>query len=227
MRSRTGVCCVLVSYLAPKEPVIRDKLRINARIRVREVRLIDENGAQVGIITTRDALDMARDRDLDLVEVAPNANPPVCRLMDYGKFRYEQTKKEREARKNQKQVELKEIRMKPRTDTHDLQVKANNARRFLEDGHKVKFSVRFRGREIAHPEIGREMLEQLSEDLREYAAVDQRPTLEGRAYTLILSPAPQAKPCKRSEKAAPRPESQGEIRSDAEDEDEQAGQAPL
>jgi translation initiation factor IF-3 len=206
-----------------KEPAIRDKLRVNARIRVREVRLIDENGVQVGIITTRDALDMARDRDLDLVEVAPTASPPVCRLMDYGKFRYEQTKKEREARKNQKQVELKEIRMKPRTDTHDLQVKANNARRFLEDGHKVKFSVRFRGREIAHPEIGREMLEQLSEDLREYAVIDQKPTLEGRAYTLILSPAPQSKPSKRSEKAVPKPESQGEIRSDAEDEDEQAG----
>lgn len=194
---------------------------------MREVRLIDENGVQVGIITTRDALDMARDRDLDLVEVAPTASPPVCRLMDYGKFRYEQTKKEREARKNQKQVELKEIRMKPRTDTHDLQVKANNARRFLEDGHKVKFSVRFRGREIAHPEIGREMLEQLSEDLREYAVIDQKPTLEGRAYTLILSPAPQSKPSRRSEKAVPKPESQGEIRSDAEDEDEQAGQAPL
>ncbi len=227
MRSRTGICCVLMSFLAIKEPAIRDKLRINARIRVREVRLIDENGVQVGIITTREALDMARERDLDLVEVAPTASPPVCRLMDYGKFRYEQTKKEREARKNQKQVELKEIRMKPRTDTHDLQVKANSARRFLEDGHKVKFSVRFRGREIAHPEIGRDMLEQLSEDLREYATVDQRPALEGRAYTLILSPAPQAKPSKRSEKVALKPELEGELRSDAEDEDEQAGETPL
>ena len=226
MRSRTGIYCVLL-FLAIKEPAIRDKLRINARIRVREVRLIDENGVQVGIITTREALDMARDRDLDLVEVAPTASPPVCRLMDYGKFRYEQTKKEREARKNQKQVELKEIRMKPRTDTHDLQVKANNARRFLEDGHKVKFSVRFRGREIAHPEIGRDMLEQLSEDLREYATVDQRPALEGRAYTLILSPAPPAKPTKRSEKVALKPELEGELRSDAEDEDEQAGETPL
>ncbi|MBA3468210.1 MAG: translation initiation factor IF-3 [Herpetosiphonaceae bacterium] len=215
-----------MSFLAIKEPAIRDKLRINARIRVREVRLIDENGVQVGIITTREALDMARERDLDLVEVAPTASPPVCRLMDYGKFRYEQTKKEREARKNQKQVELKEIRMKPRTDTHDLQVKANSARRFLEDGHKVKFSVRFRGREIAHPEIGRDMLEQLSEDLREYATVDQRPALEGRAYTLILSPAPP-KPSKRSEKVALSPELQGELRSDAKDEDEQAGETPL
>ena len=216
-----------------KESAIRDKLRINARIRVRDVRLIDENGVQVGIISTREAMDMARERDLDLVEVAPTANPPVCRLMDYGKFRYEQTKKEREARKNQKQVELKEIRMKPRTDTHDLEVKANSARRFLEEGHKVKFAVRFRGREIAHPEIGREMLEHLSEDLREYAVVDQRPALEGRAYTLILSPAPP-KPSRRSERAVPmqgpetpNSEPQGEIRSDAKDENEQAGQAPL
>ncbi len=186
---------------------------------MREVRLIDEDGTQVGIIATREALDMARDRDLDLVEVAPNANPPVCRLMDYGKFRYEQTKKEREARKNQKQAELKEIRLKPRTDTHDLQVKSNNARRFLEDGHKVKFSVRFRGREIAHPEIGREMLEQIAEDLREYAAIDQRPQLEGRAFTMILSPvSPSKSGGKRSEKAASKPK--GDATSDAEDENE-------
>lgn len=214
------------NIVAAKEPAIRDKLRINARIRVREVRLIDEEGEQVGIITTREALDMARDRDLDLVEVAPNANPPVCRLMDYGKFRYEQTKKEREARKNQKQVELKEIRMKPRTDTHDLEVKANSARRFLEEGHKVKFSVRFRGREIAHPEIGREMLEQLAEDLREHATIDQRPQMEGRAFSMILSPAPAKVSTKRSDKA-PAPASQGEPSSNAEDENEQAGQAPL
>jgi translation initiation factor IF-3 len=198
---------------------------------VREVRVIDEMGEQVGIISTREALDMARDRDLDLVEVAPNATPPVCRLMDYGKFRYEQTKKEREARKNQKQVELKEIRMKPRTDTHDLEVKANSARRFLEEGHKVKFSVRFRGREIAHPEIGREMLEQLAEDLREYASVDQRPQMEGRAFSMILSPAPaKTTSIKRTDKpekaAAPAPQ-QGETPSHAEDENEQAGQAPL
>lgn len=205
-----------------KESVIRDKLRINARIRVREVRLIDEIGTQIGIISTREAMDMARERDLDLVEVAPNATPPVCRLMDYGKFRYEQTKKEREARKNQKQVELKEIRLKPRTDTHDLQVKANNARRFLEDGHKVKFSVRFRGREIAHPEIGREMLEQLAEDLREYAAVDQRPQLEGKAFSMILSPVPAkvAKPPRSESKPDPRPELQEEVSSDAENENE-------
>ncbi len=196
---------------------------------MREVRLIDENGTQVGIITTRDALDMAHERDLDLVEVAPNASPPVCRLMDYGKYRYEQTKKEREARKNQKQVELKEIRMQPRTDTHDLQVKVNNARRFLEDGHKVKFSVRFRGREITHPEIGRDMLEQIAEDLRDHGVLEQKPTLEGRAYSLIMAPSPSKtqQPAKRSDKPAPPLSSLGDIDFDAEDEDQQAGQAPL
>lgn len=191
---------------------------------MREVRLIDENGTQVGIITTRDALDMAHERDLDLVEVAPNASPPVCRLMDYGKYRYEQTKKEREARKNQKQVELKEIRMQPRTDTHDLQVKVNNARRFLEEGHKVKFSVRFRGREITHPEIGRDMLEQIAEDLRDHGVLEQKPTLEGRAYSLIMAPSPsKTPPVKRSDKPAPPLSSLGDIDFDAEDEDQQAG----
>lgn len=143
--------------------------------------------------------------------------------MDYGKFRYEQTKKEREARRNQKQAELKEIRLKPRTDTHDLQVKANNARRFLEDGHKVKFAVRFRGREIAHPEIGRDMLEQLAEDLREYSAMDQRPKMEGRSYTMILAPSAPAKPIKRSDtgdKAPSAPSEQGDQTSNAEDENQ-------
>ena len=185
---------------------------------MREVRLIDEEGLQIGIIATREAMDMARDRDLDLVEVAPTANPPVCRLMDYGKFRYEQTKKEREARKNQKQAEMKELRLKPRTDTHDLQVKSNNARRFLEDGHKVKFSVRFRGREIAHPEIGREMLEEIAEGLREYAAMDQKPRLEGRAYSMILAPLAPGKSSKRSDKAAST--EQGDTTDNAEDENE-------
>ncbi len=190
------------------------------------MRLIDETGAQIGIIATRDAMEMARDRGLDLVEVAPNASSPVCRLMDYGKYRYEQTKKEREARKNQKQIALKEIRLMPRTDTHDIQVKVNSARKFLEDGHKVKFSVRFRGREITHSEIGRDMLEQIAEDLREYATVEQKPMLEGKAYSLIIAPAAPAKVSKpRSERPAPAP--QGESKSNAQDEDQQAGETPL
>lgn len=158
------------------------------------MRLIDENGAQVGIISLRDALIMAEDRGLDLVEVAPTAVPPVCRIMDYGKFRYEQTKKEREARKHQKQTELKEVRLKPKTDEHDLDVKARQARRFLLAGDKVKFTVRFRGREMAHPDIGREMLEQMAEDLRDVAIVEQRPLMEGRALSLLLAPSTKPKP---------------------------------
>lgn len=159
---------------------------------MREVRVIDETGAQLGILGIREALQMAEERGLDLVEVAPNAVPPVCRMLDYGKFRYEQSKKEREARKNQKQVELKELRLKPKTDDHDLNVKANQARRFLLSGDKVKFTVRFRGREMAHPDIGREMLEQMMENLADIAVVEQKPLMEGRAISLMLAPNPKA-----------------------------------
>jgi translation initiation factor IF-3 len=157
------------------------------------VRLIDENGAQVGIVSIRDALSMAEERGLDLVEVAPNAVPPVCRILDYGKFRYEQSKKEREARKNQKQVEVKQIRLEPKTDDHDLEVKAKQARRFLLEGDKVKFNLRFRGREIFHQEIGLEMLERMAEELRDISIVEQRPTMEGRVLTLLLAPNQKAK----------------------------------
>jgi translation initiation factor IF-3 len=155
--------------------------------------LIDENGAQMGIVAIREALAIAEERGLDLMEVAPNAVPPVCRIVDYGKFRYEQSKKDREARKHQKQAELKEVRLKPKTDEHDLDVKAKQARRFLLDGHKVKFTVRFRGREIFHPDIGREMLEQMAEELREVATVEQKPLMEGRALSLLLAPNAKAK----------------------------------
>ncbi|PMP82491.1 MAG: translation initiation factor IF-3 [Roseiflexus castenholzii] len=172
---------------------MRDRLRINNRIRAREVRLIDENGAQVGIVPIRDALLMAEERGLDLVEVAPNAVPPVCRILDYGKFRYEQSKKEREARKNQKQVDVKQIRLEPKTDEHDLDVKAKQARRFLLDGDKVKFNLRFRGREIFHQEIGLEMLERMAEELRDVSVVEQRPTMEGRVLTLLLAPNQKAR----------------------------------
>jgi translation initiation factor IF-3 len=157
------------------------------------VRLIDENGAQLGIVAIREALAIAEERGLDLMEVAPNAVPPVCRIVDYGKFRYEQSKKDREARKHQKQAELKEVRLKPKTDEHDLEVKAKQARRFLLDGHKVKFTVRFRGREIFHPDIGREMLQQMAEDLRDLAVVEQQPLMEGRALSLLLAPNAKAK----------------------------------
>ena len=158
------------------------------------MRLIDEEGAQLGIVSLREAITLAEQRGLDLMEVAPNAVPPVCRIVDYGKFRYEQTKKDREARKNQKQAELKEVRLKPKTDDHDLEVKSKQARKFLLAGDKVKFTVRFRGREIFHPDIGREMLEQMAEDLRDVATVEQRPLMEGRALSLLLAPSAKAKP---------------------------------
>lgn len=184
---------VLSPLRVERSAAIRDRLRINNRIRAREVRLIDENGVQVGIVPIRDALQMAEERGLDLVEVAPNAVPPVCRILDYGKFRYEQSKKEREARKNQKQVEVKQIRLEPKTDEHDLEVKAKQARRFLLDGDKVKFNMRFRGREIFHQEIGLEMLERMAEELRDISVVEQRPTMEGRVLTLLLAPNQKAR----------------------------------
>jgi translation initiation factor IF-3 len=173
------------------------------------VRLIDEEGAQLGIVTLREALTIAEQRGLDLMEVAPNAVPPVCRIVDYGKFRYEQTKKDREARKNQKQAELKEVRLKPKTDDHDLEVKAKQARKFLLAGDKVKFTVRFRGREIFHPDIGREMLEQMAEDLRDVATIEQRPLMEGRALSLLLAPSAKLSSGSKSKQPRePRPPSE-------------------
>lgn len=179
-------------YYDKRSVPIKDRLRVNNRIRAREVRLIDEEGTQVGIIPIREALQTAEERGLDLVEVAPNANPPVCRVMDYGKYRYEQSKKEREARKNQRQSEMKEVRLRPKTDDHDLSVKSKQARRFLQSGDKVKFTVRFRGREMAHPDIGREMLDQISDSLRDIAVVEQKQAMEGRAVSLVLAPNPKA-----------------------------------
>ncbi|MFZ9857405.1 MAG: translation initiation factor IF-3 [Roseiflexaceae bacterium] len=183
---------------------ITDRLRFNNRIRAREVRLIDEEGNQVGIIALRDAQQMAEERGFDLVEVAPNAVPPVCRIMDYGKFRYEQSKKEREARKHQKQFELKEVRLKPKTDDHDIDVKAKQARKFLLAGDKVKFTLRFRGREIFHPDIGLAMLERMAEDLRDVAVVEQKPLMEGRVLSLLLAPGAKARQ-QGSKSASPAP----------------------
>lgn len=140
------------------------------------------------MLPTRAALDMARERGLDLVEVAPNAIPPVCRLMDYGRFRYEQSRKERDSRRNQHVVDLKELRIQPKIGGHDLETKGRQAAKFLDAGDKVKFTVRFRGREMAHPEIGRGLLEQLMEMLRDNATVEQAPRMEGRTMTMHLAP---------------------------------------
>jgi translation initiation factor IF-3 len=161
---------------------------VNERIRVREVRLIDENGEQLGVLPTSEALRIARDRGLDLVEVAPMATPPVCRLMDYGRYKYEQTKKERDARKHATRIELKEVRLRPKTDEHDLDFKTRAVQRFLKEGDKVKVTLMFRGREMAHPQIGRQILEQLAEAVREFGQVERMPLLEGRTMTMILAP---------------------------------------
>jgi translation initiation factor IF-3 len=175
----------------------------------------------VGIIPIRDALLMAEERGYDLVEVAPTAVPPVCRIMDYGKFRYEQTKKEREARKNQKQVEIKQIRLEPKTDDHDLDVKARQARRFLIDGDKVKFNLRFRGREIFHAEIGREILERMAETLRDIAIIEQKPLMEGRVLSLTLAPNAKAKALQlQQQKAQAALQAERARSGGAEDEDE-------
>ena len=161
--------------------------RINRAIRVPEVRLIDEDGAQLGVVPTVQAMEMARQKDLDLVEVAANAMPPVCKLMDYGRAKYEQTKKEREAKKHQHAVELKELRLRPGTDDHDVDVRARSARRFIEEGHKVRLLVRFRGREAAHPEIARGQIDRIVKALGDIAVVEQGPMMEGRAMFAVLS----------------------------------------
>lgn len=184
--------------------------RVNERIRIREVRLIDEAGEQVGIIATRDALEMARERGLDLVEVAPNAIPPVCRLMDYGKFRYEQSRKERESRRNQHVVELKEVRIRPKIDDHDLETKGRQAARFLDAGDKVKLTVLFRGREMAHPDIGRGLLDQLADQLRPHGTVEQAPRLEGRAMVMFMNPIKQKQSTQEREGGARRDEAKAE-----------------
>lgn len=164
---------------------------INDEIRAREVRLIGADGEQLGIKPIREALQIALDLNLDLVNVAPTAKPPVCRVMDYGKFRYETQKKEKEARKNQKIVELKEIRLSATIDEHDFQTKLRNAQKFLSEGDKVKLSVRFRGREIAHAEIGQRVLERMAAEVEELCVVERKPKLEGRSMIMILSPKQQ------------------------------------
>jgi translation initiation factor IF-3 len=149
---------------------------------------VDENGAQVGIVSGREALDLARERGLDLIEVAPTAAPPVCRIMDYGKWKYEQSKREREAQKKQKMTEMKGIKMRPGTAEHDFQFKLKNVLKFLKEGDKVKITVIFRSREITHPEFARKSLDRLAEASAEIGWVEKPPSMEGRTMTMILSP---------------------------------------
>jgi len=161
---------------------------VNDRIRAREVRVVDPKGNH-GIFPIDDALRMAEDQQLDLVEISPNAEPPVCKIMDYGKYRYEQQKKEKEAKKKQHTVELKEVRFRPHTDTHDFDFKVKHAKKFLTDGDKVRAYVQFRGRDIIYKDHGMELLARFIQELADYAKIDQEPKMEGRRMTTILSPA--------------------------------------
>ncbi|WP_134219351.1 MULTISPECIES: translation initiation factor IF-3 [Pelotomaculum] len=162
--------------------------RINEEIRAREVRVVDSEGNQLGIMSGRDALRLAEEKQQDLVEIAPAAKPPVCRIMDFGKYKYEQSKREKEARKKQKIISVKEIKMRPNIEDHDFEVKAKNAIRFLKDGDKVKATVIFRGREIVHTQIGQQLLKRLAEDLKELSNVERVPKLEGKNMIMILAP---------------------------------------
>lgn len=165
---------------------------INERIRVRQVRLIDEEGNQVGVVDTREALRMAQEREYDLVLVSPNAVPPVARLLDYGKWRYEQQQAEKEARKKAKRTEVKSIKFRPKIDEHDYQTKLGHVRRFLEEGHKVKITIMFRGREMAHPELGSRILERTVADLGPAAVVELKPEMAGRDMNMVIAPAGKA-----------------------------------
>ena len=161
---------------------------INEEIRDSEVRVIDSDGSQLGIMSTNDAMEAANKRNLDLVKISPNANPPVCKIMDYGKYRFELAKKEKENRKNQKVVNLKEVRLSPSIDVHDFETKLKNACKFLKNGDKVKVSVRFRGREIHHTAIGEEILERSAKGAEEFGTVDKKAKLEGKNMAMIISP---------------------------------------
>lgn len=165
---------------------IISELMINEQIRDREIRLIGEDGEQLGIMSARDAMKLAREANLDLVKIAPTAKPPVCKIIDYGKYRYEQARREKEARKKQKTIEVKEIRLSPNIDTNDLNTKVNQARKFVSGGNKVKVTVRFRGRELAHTAVGKTILEDFAQKLSDIAVIDKPAKLEGKSMVMFL-----------------------------------------
>jgi translation initiation factor IF-3 len=167
---------------------VQDSTRVNRAIRVREVRLIGADGQQLGIMPTREALAIAEEQELDLVEVAPNADPPVCRLMDYGKYLYEKQKRERESRKSQKQIEIKEVRLRPKTDEHDIQVVLTKIRKFAKEGAKIRVRIRFRGREIFHPEVAQELMTRVAAEVEDVVTIEGRPQLDGRSMVMVLAP---------------------------------------
>ena len=168
------------------EVSIISELMINEQIRDREIRLIGEDGEQLGIMSARDAMKLAREANLDLVKIAPTAKPPVCKIIDYGKYRYEQARREKEARKKQKTIEVKEIRLSPNIDTNDLNTKVNQARKFVSGGNKVKVAVSFRGRELAHTAVGKTILEDFAQKLSDIAVIDKPAKLEGKSMVMFL-----------------------------------------
>jgi translation initiation factor IF-3 len=220
----------------PRQPQRQFQIRVNHRIRVPEVRVIDANGEMLGVLTTHDALRRAQEQGLDLVEVNPKAEPPVCKILDFGKYKYEEKKKAGEAKRKQTVVEIKEIKLRPKTDDHDLAFKTKAARRFLEAGHKVKFTVRFRGREITHPEKAQEQLNFIIPQLEDIANVETRAMMEARAMSVLVAPKPaimqrvaqlkaqREKERQQAEKegrpAPSEPESLADLEEDDDDDDE-------
>lgn len=182
-------------------------MRVNQEIRAQQVRVVDEQGAQLGIMLLREAQRIADERECDLVEISPTAEPPVCRMMDYGRFKYEQSKKDREAKSRRKVVELREVTMRPKIDEHDFQVKHRMTRRLLEDGDKVKVTIRFRGREMAHPDLAMGLLERLHQEVAAIAIQERAPRMEGRFMHMILAPREQIQQAgpAQPKKAAPAP----------------------
>lgn len=203
---------IIRTFIFPEVLTIANAVhQINEEILDKEVRLIGDQGEQLGIMSAQEALKIAVERELDLVKIAPGSNPPVCKVMDYGKFRFEQAKKEKEAKKNQRVIEIKEIRMSPGIGENDFNTKLKNGQKFLNDGDRVKVSVRFRGREMAHTDIGEQLLKDFAAKCADIATLDKNPKLEGRNMSMFLSPKPQAPAKKPAKPKAPKnQESQGE-----------------
>jgi len=183
----------MLIFFLEEETISTTTFRVNEMIRVAEVRLIGPNNENIGVVPIQKALQIARDADLDLVEVAPNSDPPVCRVMDFGKFLFERTKKEKEARKAQTKIEVKEIRLRPKTNEHHRGFKTRDARRWLLEGNKVRVTVRFRGREITYPEIALEDLKEIAEELSDVGTIEQAPSIEGRTMGMMLTPSKPGK----------------------------------
>ncbi len=194
--------------------IAKDTVRINRMIRVPQVRVIDADGNQMGVLATKDALAAAENVGLDLVEVAPTANPPVCRIMDYGKYKYQMSKKAKEAKKKQTVISLKEMKLRGKTEEHDFQFKLRNIKKFLEEGDKVKITIIFKGREITHTDLGMGMLKRVAEELKDVATIEAQPKLEGRSMSMVVAPAPQkvekAEKAKTEAAALAQKEAQGQ-----------------